>query len=84
MIADAILSKLHNWVTFMVKGRGFCSVMKIHNTILIPNTRGLTDLDTWSILVDISKIDQQIYGDSTVFSCKVKHASMYIVKQADC
>ena len=50
----------------------------------IPNTQGLTDLDTWSILVDISKIDQQIYGDSTVFWCKVKHANMYIVKQADC
>ena len=68
----------------MVNGRGFYSVIKIHNMILIPNTRGLTDLDAWSIFVDISKNDQQIYGDSTVFSCKVKHASMYIVKQADC
>ena len=84
MIADAILLKLHNLVTFMVKGCGFCSVIKIQKNILIPNTRGITDLDTWSILVAISKTDPQIYGDSTVLWCKVKHASMYIVKQADC
>ena len=84
MIADAILLKLHNLVTFMVKGRGFSSVIKIQKNILIPNTRGITDLDTWSILVAISKSDLQIYGDSTVYWSKVKHASMYIVKQADC
>ena len=41
-------------------------------------------MDTWSILVAISKSDLQIYGDSTVYWRKVKHASMYIVKQADC